>query len=340
MVAKPFPILFISASRIGDAVLASGLLKRLVDDAPNATFTIVTSALSAPLFQDTPRLHRLIVLEKEKYGLHWLRLWREARKTRWGLVLDMRGSGIARLLSARRRAIRRSPAPGSEPVHKVIEAARVLGLEDDLPTPFLFTTAERDAAAAELVRGEGPILAMGPAASWMGKSWPAEKFAVVAAELMNRSDSPMAGGRLLLLGGPDDRMACEPVRRSVSRSRLIDLVGKVDLLTAYATLKHARLFIGNDSGLMHLAAAAGAPTIGLFGPSDERLYAPWGPVARAVRGPRDFETVRATDPGLNQMMNHMADLPVDWVSKAARELLVATGGGGAKDAGDPDATDL
>ena len=52
---------------------------------------------------------------------------------------------------------------------------------------------------------------------------------------------------------------------------------------------------------MHLAAAAGAPTLGLFGPSDERLYAPVGRrTPRVVRGPRDFEAIKAVDPGFNQ----------------------------------------
>jgi ADP-heptose:LPS heptosyltransferase len=82
-----------------------------------------------------------------------------------------------------------------------------------------------------------------------------------------------------------------------------------------------RLFIGNDSGAMHLAAAAGAPTIGLFGPSDDRLYAPWGPRARVVRGPRDVETIRRADPHFNQALCHMFDLSVDVVYAAARALL-------------------
>ncbi|MCR5873284.1 glycosyltransferase family 9 protein [Phenylobacterium sp. J426] len=113
--------------------------------------------------------------------------------------------------------------------------------------------------------------------------------------------------------------------RDVAPSRIIDLTGK-DLLTAYAALKHARLFIGNDSGAMHLAAAAGCPTIGLFGPSDERLYAPWGPGTRVVRGPRDLDQIRQVDPGLDQAICHMMDLPVEKVVRAAHELLAATEG--------------
>ena len=59
--------------------------------------------------------------------------------------------------------------------------------------------------------------------------------------------------------------------------RRIDLVGRIDLLTAAAVLRRCAMFIGNDTGLMHIAAASGTPTLGLFGPSPAAQYAPWGP---------------------------------------------------------------
>jgi ADP-heptose:LPS heptosyltransferase len=89
-------------------------------------------------------------------------------------------------------------------------------------------------------------------------------------------------------------------------------------------LKQARVFMGNDPGLMHLAAAAGAPTLGLFGPSDERLYGPWGPKTRAVRGPRDFAAFKAIDPELSNAVCPMQDLSIAKVVTAARELIAAT----------------
>jgi ADP-heptose:LPS heptosyltransferase len=316
---KGFPILFIASSRIGDAVLASGLIKRLRDYHHDARFTIVAGPVSAPLFADTPGLERLIVMEKVKGGGHWLKLWSQVRGRNWGLIVDRRGSSIARLLMARRRAMHRTQ--GGEPVHKVIEAARLLKLADDPPAPFLFTSRETEARAQALLEhGQGPILALGPAANWAGKTWPAERFAMTAVELMSKGQ-PFAKGRVLILGGPDDRRAAESLRRSLPRERWIDLTGQGDLLTAYACLRRARLFIGNDSGLMHLAAAAGAPTLGLFGPSDDRLYAPWGSHTRVVRGPRTFAEIRAKDPELNQQVCHMLDLKVEQVVAEARALF-------------------
>jgi ADP-heptose:LPS heptosyltransferase len=73
------------------------------------------------------------------------------------------------------------------------------------------------------------------------------------------------------------------VIEAVPPERRIDLVGAVDLPTAAACLRRCALFVGNDSGLMHLAAAAGVPTLGLFGPSPDGRYRPWGPHAAFVR---------------------------------------------------------
>ena len=73
-----------------------------------------------------------------------------------------------------------------------------------------------------------------------------------------------------------------------------------------------------------MAAAAGAPTLGLFGPSDDTQYAPWGPHTRVVRGARSFEQIRLQDPGLNQSFCHMMDLSVDTVAQAANQLLKQT----------------
>lgn len=323
MTAGTFPILFITATRIGDAVLSSGLVKKLADEIPNARFTIVAGPAAAPLFLDVPNLAEVIVMEKSKDGGHWFRLWNKVRGRKWGLIVDQRGSAISSLLRRERRAVYRRGS--GAPVHKVVEAARLLKIDGDPPAPFLFTSPETEALAEELTAGAGPILALAPAANWVGKTWPIERFTQTAIRLMAKG-APLQGGRLMILGGPDDAAVVSSFRDVVSRDRLIDLVGKVDLLTSYAALKRARLFIGNDSGLMHLAAAAGAPTLGLFGPSDDRLYAPWGPDARVVRGQRSLDQIRAVDPKLEQAVCHMMDLSVEAVVAAALDLFQATQG--------------
>ena len=86
-------------------------------------------------------------------------------------------------------------------------------------------------------------------------------------------------------------------------------MGKLDLPEVAAVLARAAIFIGNDSGLMHLAAAAGAPTLGLFGPTPSDEYGPAGPKAQAV--------LAAGPPG----QGAMEDLPLARVLEAAKTLL-------------------
>ena len=320
MAARRFPILFIASSRLGDAVLSSGLIRSLVDQVEGARFTMVASALTAPLFEDVPELDRIIVMRKQPLSTHWLGLWNQTRHRHWGLIVDTRGSGVSGFLRRSRRAVHQPSRPA---VHKVLEAARLLKLEHDAPAPFLYVDEARRARAERLTAGEGPILAMAPAANWVGKMWPAERFAQVARTLLG-AGGELAGGRLMVVGGPGDRAVAGPLLSAVPKERRIDLVDREHLLVVSAALARARLFIGGDSGLMHLAAAAGAPTLGLFGPSDEGLYAPWGEQARFVRGPRTFAEIKATDSRLDHPVCHMIDLRASAVLTAARALIADT----------------
>ncbi len=312
--ASRFPILYIAEADPEDAVLSSGVLAYLVEAMPSASFTVVGSPASAPLFADTPRLDRLIVLEREG-RLEWLALWNQVRAVKWGLVVDMRGSALSGRLKRQKRAVR---GEGEAGVHAVTLAARVLQL-DDAPAPRLFLSEETTAVADALIpAADGPILAVAPGADWMGKQWPPERFAKVAAALLAET-GPLAGGRLMIVGDEGDRDAAHTVRFAVKRERVIELQGRLTPLQTTAALRRATLYLGGDSLWTHLAGAAGAPVVAAFGPSDEAERGPWGGIA--VRGPRTVDEFRKIDPHLNQAILHMNDLPAERVLKAALKRL-------------------
>lgn len=309
-----FPILYIAEADPEEAVLSSGVLAHLVETIAHANFTIVGSPASAPLFTDTPRLNRLIVLEKEG-ALDWIGLWNQVRKTRWGLVVDMRGCGIAKKLTRQKRAERGEAEPG---LHAVEAASAVLHL-DEVQAPKLFISDETQGVADALIKPDDrPILAVGPGVEWMGKRWPAERFAKVATPLL-ADDGPLAGGRLMIVGEEIERDSAHTIRFAVPRARVIELQGKLSPLQTAAALKHAKLYLGNDSIWTQLAVAAGVPSVGVFGPSDEAVRGPWK--GASLRGPRTLDEFKAIDPRLNQAIQHMMDLPYERVLKAARKLL-------------------
>ena len=124
----------------------------------------------------------------------------------------------------------------------------------------------------------------------------------------------------MIAGGPGDREAAARIGAALPRDRLLDATG-ADLRATAEALTRADLFVGNDSGMMHLAAASGAPTLGLFGPTDERLYGPWGQRATAVRPEGVTFAFGKISKTVSKDECQMTALSVDRVETAAKGLL-------------------
>ena len=280
-------ILFITSTRLGDAVLSTGLLDHLQRVHPEARFTIACGPVAQDVFARMPNRARTIVLRKRPYRLHWPDLWFATVTTVWDLVVDIRGSVFAFIVPTRRRVVMR---PGSGP--KVAQLAAILKL-DPPPSPVVWTAPEDHARAATLLPADRPVVALAPTANWAPKAWPAERFAEVFRAL---EAGKLAGAVPAVFAGPGVQ-ECEmaaPLLRLLPGA--IDLTGRLTVPEAAACLARAALFIGNDSGLMHVAASAGTPTVGVFGPTEAAEYAPWGRCATAVVSPsaqmQDLEAVQ------------------------------------------------
>jgi len=305
-------ILFVTATRVGDAVLSTGLLSHLVERYPDARLTIAAGPVAAPLFAAVPGLEQVLVLEKRRWGLHWLPLFARTVRHRWDLVVDLRGSALAFMLWAGERRVM---AKGDPQQHRVRQLARLFML-DPPPFPRLWTAPHHDSAAASLLPPGPPVLAIGPAANWRGKQWRGERFAALASRLTGE-DGALAGARIAILAAAHERKQAAPL---LAMPGVIDLVGKTDLLCAAAVLRRCAMFIGNDTGLMHIAAAVGTPTLGLFGPSPVKQYAPWGECTAVVEAPSLPDALYR--PGFDHRSTDtlMDALSVEMVETAAGEL--------------------
>lgn len=296
-------ILFITSNRLGDAVLSTGLLDHLLRTYPRARFTIACGPVAEGVFARMPRRARTLVLEKRRFDLHWLGLWRRVVGTWWDLVVDLRGSAVGYLVPARRRVVLRG---GRRAAHKTVQLAAALGLKPP-PLPVCWIGDSDRMRAAALLQGPGPWVGLGPTANWSGKIWPPERFVA----LFQAVTAGMPGARAVVFAGPGEaeRALAAPVLAALPDA--VDLGGLLSLPEASACLVRCVLFVGNDSGLMHLAAAAGTPTLGLFGPSPAREYSPAGRRTAFVVAPGP-EGAAA-----------MEDLSVDAALAAARGLLGA-----------------
>ncbi|WP_072573120.1 glycosyltransferase family 9 protein [Granulibacter bethesdensis] len=294
-------ILFVTATRIGDAVLSTALLDHLGRAFPEARFTIACGPAAEGVFLRMPRREATIIVEKRPRNGHWFALWRQVAPRWWDMVVDLRGSALSLTIPARRRFIMRG---GRRPGHRLVHLAGALGISTPI-APVAWYGPEDEARAATLIPQGAPVLALGPTANWDGKLWPADRFVALADRM--RAAQPAL--RIAVLAGPGEkeRALARPVLTAIPDA--IDLAGAVTLPEAAACLSRCALFVGNDSGLMHLSAASGTPTLGLFGPTPAAEYAPAGRHAAAVMadGPPGEAPMEA--------------LAVDRVISAAEDLL-------------------
>jgi heptosyltransferase III len=262
-------ILFITHTRIGDAIMSSGILRHLVEAYPTARFTVACGPLAASLFAEVPRLERVILVTKQKFDAHWYALWKQVRGTVWDIVVDLRRSLISHVIPVHKRYVVGPIAPG---VHHVAHLSQLMSLSQPA-TPHLHTSQRHNVAAALAVPDGAPVLALAPVAATLAKTWPAESFTALAAHLTSPGGL-CAGWRVALFGGPGDEDVAQPLTKALRGC--IRIFNEPDLLTVQAALARCGGFIGNDSGLAHLAVSTGIPTLALFGATDSCRYSPWG----------------------------------------------------------------
>jgi len=320
-----FPILILALCEPAKALSISGVISRLKAEIPHAHITLVTGKSAGELYQDDDAIDDLQVFEGPWLSVAGAKLaWRLSRQ-KWGLFADIGRDPIVAWLSRFLQSRTRFILDRGNPAGPLAQLRQKLHLEGEAG-PQLRITPTREAGVRTFLddtRGEGrPVIVMAPGAAWLGKRWPTERFTVLATRLM-REDGPYPNAKLLIIGSQSDHDAAVALRMATPRAQVMELTGKLDLLSAYAAIRHGDVFIGNDDIWLHLAAAAGIESFGLFGPTDD-ADAPEGDLDRdnvhIIRGPRSFAAIHEADPKLRQSVCHMLDLSIDRVYESIRAV--------------------
>lgn len=308
-------ILYITPSCIGDVVLTTGVLDFFLRKNPKAHLTIATPHLTASLFADLPQLQEIFCWEKRPYKKHWWDLWRNIVGKKWDLILDFRGSAISHCLLASQRIIWQPQNIFGR--HKIMQMADLVGngtTAEDV-APRLWFSAKTYQQAHIIMGAAQPVLAVAPIANWRGKQWPIEFYAELLQGFFRRFPTAKAA----IFAAPHERSQATFLFQRLPQGRLIDCMGTEPLLVKAACIQGAPVFLGNDSGLMHISAAVKTVTIGLFGPTNEKIYGPWGPQGfhTALRGkPYDGILNRPDFSHAAQNICYMKDLLVEPVEAA------------------------
>ena len=266
----PPSILIIRLSSLGDIILTSPLIKEVRKKYPDARIDFVVKKEYAGIISQFPWISNINSLDTTKGTEEIQRLNREFRETGYDHILDLHNN-------FRSRRLRRGVAGSHHVIDKrtfkrwLLVKAKINLLTDE---PDIIGRYFETAKALNIIdSGEGATFgkqfptspakkaALCPGAKHWNKRWPAESYLEVANNLIDR------GFHIEFFGSPEESEYVNGITSQLPQNRITNLCGKLPLEELPTRMAECSLAITNDSGLMHVAAAIGIPTIAIYGPT-------------------------------------------------------------------------
>ncbi|MCX6559654.1 MAG: glycosyltransferase family 9 protein [Candidatus Aminicenantes bacterium] len=310
--ARPRHILLIRLRRIGDVVMTTPAVALLKSFLPESALTYLIEEPYRRLVEGLPAVDRVLAVPAKQDRRAFFGLLRQVRRERFDAVLDFHGGPRASWITAFSgaklkvgyalrgksflydRAVPRQPERGvRHSAQSHAELVRALGFEfNDAALPAYQlpeATAEEKtrvgAVMAEFGLADKKYAVLHVGAGNAFRDWGSENHAVLAAALARRPDFKVA-----LIGGPGDLTRQEEViTGAAAGGRVAGLAGRLNLIETRALVARAALFVGPDSGPMHIAASTPTPIVALFGPTEIAHFAPWRTEGRAILIQKDMD---------------------------------------------------
>jgi heptosyltransferase II len=337
------PVLIVPFVWIGDFVRCHSVVKLLRARAPDRSVDIVSNTLCAPLADYMPGVRQTIVadLPRRRLGMALQQeLAGRLRKGHYGQALVMSRKWKAALApwlagvpirtgfaGEFRFGLLNDVRFGERKLPRMIDQMGALALPKAAAPPGEWPLPELKVPALELDswrarRGLAndaiPVVTLSPGAVGAGKAWPVGHYAKLAAALAKD------GASVWVLGGPNETPLAKQIAED-SSNRVRDLTSG-DLRNAILALAAADLAVTNDSGLMHISAAIGTPTIAIFGPTSPWHWKPLNPIAAILEPEGDDDARAKARTEGNDAVRHRRtdDVMVETVLAAVRRVLADT----------------
>jgi len=325
---------------IGDAVMTLPAVASIRKTFPQARISILAKSWVADVYRLCPDIDEVMVFKSP--GRHdgvmgKVRLAQELRKRRFDAAILLQNAIEAAIIARLARipivagynsdmrgwllthSVQRTGA--IREIHQTryyLEMVKALGCEDVAPDVRLEPNPKDNALAETLLKkdapGDGLLIGMAPGATYgAAKKWFPDRFAAVADRLVDDFSA-----RVLLFGSAADQESTGRVQERASHP-LINLAGKTNLKEAIALMARCHLFISNDSGLMHVAAALGVPTIAIFGSTNPVTTGPVGHQSVIIR--KDVPCSPCLKTSCPTDFRCMEEIGIDDIYQAAQGMI-------------------
>jgi len=334
-------IMIRAANWVGDAIMTTPVIRAVRMNYPKAVITVLAKPWVIPVYENNPYIDKIWVYDstnRHKRGIGTLKLASDLRKDQFDLTILMQNAFEAGLISflagikervgyntdARGLLLNRSIKldPALKKTHLIdyyIGILKGASLEDDGRKMDLFLSgADRDFAAGFLEKEQfdlsRPVIGINPGATGgTAKRWFPERFAMVCEQLAKKYRV-----KILIFGGPQDGELGEYIA-GLSNDSCINIAGKTSLGQAFALIERCSLFVTNDSGLMHAAAALNVNQVAVIGSTDFITTSPANENSIMVRVPVPCSPcLKAECPKGHQCMDKIS---VDMVMETCKTFL-------------------
>lgn len=212
------------------------------------------------------------------------------------------------------------PEPPEPPVHAARQLVKVLesiAVYVEEPVPRLYTQRAERLVAHDFFKGgpPRPLVAVHPGSGGTGKIWAISNWVGLCRWLARDRSA-----RLLLIGGEADQVNLKLLQQELTADQPL-VANSLKLPQLAAVLEQATAFVGHDSGISHLAAALGVPSVVLFGPTNPAVWRPLGPKVRVIQGAKEW----SPDSAPYFIPSPMTAIRAHFVQDAIKQMLAAVG---------------
>ena len=300
----PERILVIKLDHLGDVLLATPVFSNLRRRYPEAELHALTGAWSRVVLEKHPDVNNVVEYDSPAFCRtgqptslkETFKLYRLLRRQKYDLMVELRSDwrtvwfAFLRLTPKRlsRAALQIANKLGFAQFSGIHETTRNLdvlrqaGIATPVQTAIFSVTADdkkwaSDFLATYQIERQRPLIAIHPGSPIALKRWLPERYAELADWLIAQKRAQ------ILFVGVEDEIPIVTEVQALMRGESINIAGKTTLTQLASILHTCNVFIGNDSGPMHLAAAVGTQTIGLYGPGDPTRFGPAGEKCQTIR---------------------------------------------------------
>ena len=236
-------VLFITSTRIGDAVLSTSILNYLKNRFPHCSLYIATGKTAALLFKNFNNVKKIFILEKKFFKIHWLELWSRTFFNKWDIVIDLRGSIISYFLFNKKKYVYKSI---NKNIHRLDELA-ILMETKHLPLPLIpVLKKDMKKISKDFLKLKNSI-AIGASANWPAKIWPSKNFVKLIHMFLKEKQFGKKKS-IVFFGSSKDLKNIKKITKHLKKFKVKNFCGKLNLIEVAAHLKKCKIFIGNDSG--------------------------------------------------------------------------------------------